>query len=131
MKWPSVTNCYLIYLSSKVKAMKKISFRNFSLLGLALMGVSALTAAFIPSKADTSKDRTPGNGKQVNSTAGGGVTVIFTATGGNRSYTQTGAGDLSATSANDDGTLTSQRSWSTGGGTTALAQENLDVVHND
>jgi len=102
---------------------------KISLLGLILVSISAITAAMVTSKNRVQRGLIPGNGKQVISTAGGGPTVIFTATGGNRSYTQTYV--CSGTSANDDGTLTSMCGWSTYSGTTLLIQERLDEEHYD
>jgi hypothetical protein len=91
--------------------MKKLSFKNLSVLGLILMGVSAITAAMTPAKSDAAPSRFDGNGEEFESSAGGGVTVRFV-DGGSRSWTQTepvaniNGNGFSATSANDNGTLT-------------------------
>lgn len=116
--------------------MKIKSFENFSLLGLVLIGVSSLAAVAFSSKTGAGKDRVPNNGRAINSTAGGGVTVIFTAIGGNRSYTRTGSpcderDGLSATSADDKCTLTTEMCWSTAAGTTALANEDQGCLNDD
>lgn len=108
--------------------MKKLSFKNLSILGLVLMGVSAITTAMIPSKSNTTAGA-PGNGRAVESSNGGGITVVKTAAGP-RSYTVTGAAfnpddNLSATSADDAGTNTNGGTGrDTGFGTTATS---LDV----
>ena len=107
--------------------MKKISFKNLSVLGLVLLGVSAITTAMIPSKTDAKNTQNPENGFSRLSSNGGGETV--TEGVGLRSWTQTGpAGNnadlLSATSQDDDGTFTgAQVGNDTEGGTTATAQE--------
>jgi hypothetical protein len=125
--------------------MEKISLKNFSFLGLTLMGVSAITAAMTPSKEKSEtavRDRIPNNGHAVQSTVGGVQSPLVPVTvssqvGGNRSYTATGLpGDqddgLSATSDDvADDTATSERSWSTALATTDVARENQDVVHDD
>jgi Ca2+-binding RTX toxin-like protein len=103
--------------------MKKVSFKNLSVVGLVLMGASALTAAMIPSKA-TKAAGDEGNGRVVESSNGGGDTVVLTDEG-TRSYTVTGqAGNpndnLSATSADNALTNTNGGTGNnTGFGTTA------------
>jgi hypothetical protein len=71
--------------------MKKLSFKNVSLVGLVLLGVSAITTAMIPSKPAVTGE--PGNGKVIDSTDGGGRTVIQT-DAGPRSYTATNAANV-------------------------------------
>lgn len=91
--------------------MKKLSFKNLSVLGLVLMGVSAITTAMIPSKSNTNVAvREDGDGEGFPSSVLGEETVRFVE-GGQRSYTITDAnnnnGDgFSATSQNDLGTYT-------------------------
>ncbi|WP_343305156.1 hypothetical protein AAHN97_26845 [Chitinophaga niabensis] len=120
--------------------MENSSFRNYSLLGLALMGVSALTAAMIPSKAKSeaaSQGRLPNNGHSVQSTVNNRQTASVPSTvssqvGGNRSWTTTGLpGDEfdedSATSQDVfDDTNTAEISWATADATTSVGHENLD-----
>lgn len=114
--------------------MKKLSLKNFSILGLVLIGASALTTAMIPSNTDADNlTGPPGNGfGQPSSLAGAanGETVTQVASGV-RSWTQTGpagvANDgLSATSEDVlEDTATNQLGVGnqTSGGTTALANE--------
>ncbi|QEH42205.1 hypothetical protein [Chitinophaga sp. XS-30] len=52
--------------------MKKQSFRKLSIIGLILMGASAVTAAFIPSK-EQKEANTRSGGQLLPSTSGGGV----------------------------------------------------------
>ncbi|WP_343305158.1 hypothetical protein AAHN97_26855 [Chitinophaga niabensis] len=72
--------------------------KKHSLLGLVLIGVSALTAAIIPSKPQyaVAQDPNPNNGHAIQSTLNGIQTPTVPATvtehvGGVRSYTKTGA----------------------------------------
>lgn len=93
--------------------MKKLSVRKFSLLGLALMGASALTAAFLPSNAKSvafaqgvitaGADRDSNPLQQTCRPATGGFNCNNTVTGAGVSRdTAAGVASLSnATTAND------------------------------
>ncbi|PWV51929.1 hypothetical protein [Chitinophaga sp. S165] len=89
--------------------MKKLSFKNFSIVTMCLMGVSAVAAAVVPSaKEDDENQAFAQQGITVLSSSGdGGQTAI--AGPGTASYTQTGAAaqGFSATSA--DNNLTNTR----------------------
>jgi hypothetical protein len=108
--------------------MGRILFKDISAVGLILMGVSAIMGAMIPSKKNTATTgNSIGNGRVVESSNGGGDTVILTMEG-SRSYTATGGpfhpyDNLSATSANDLGSNTRNCGCNTGFATTATAME--------
>lgn len=101
--------------------MKKISLKNFSFLGMALVGVSAITTAFIPSKskADASARLAP-DGVEVDSSLGGlaNGSTVTAQVGGDRSWTQTGPSFvdddfLSATSEDEFAATDTNQAWQT------------------
>lgn len=108
--------------------MKKLSFKNFSVLGLVLMGVSALTAAMIPSKGEANNQaKADAAAAGVSFISSGGAESTVRAGAGLRSYTATGNPadnfDLaSATSVvnDDNGTVTQELGNQTGQGTSVV-----------
>jgi hypothetical protein len=88
--------------------MEKNTVRRFSLLGMVLMGASALTAAIVPSKEADNQTNSVNNGTLRQFSGGDGavanvlscVTIIVVA---NCHKTVTGEGTLGTGTTNDDG----------------------------
>jgi hypothetical protein len=86
--------------------MEKLTMRKASLLGLVLLGASAVTAFVIPSRKDTSNDRQANGKLQLQSVAAGGgaqnTCITASAAQNCNETTSHGVGAGSATSADGD-----------------------------
>ena len=110
--------------------MKKLSFKNFSLLGLILMGASAITAAIVPSNEKSPNALADNNGTAIDSSGGGNTETVIFRQGGARSWTVTDLNPadnplldgVSATSniGSPDGTLTAEMDNPTAASTSAV-----------